>query len=70
MEALNCSNEDPNDSEARFAIQYQVERESLRWTESGYLQMRRDQRPVDERIVVPVLDKPQSSTKSVPFLVA
>ena len=54
MEALNCNSDGLDDCKARFAIQYQVERESLRLTESGYLQLRKDPHPISAKFVVPV----------------
>ena len=48
MEALNCHTDLTNDSEARFAIQYQSERESLEITEFGHLQINQRLQPCQE----------------------
>jgi hypothetical protein len=70
MDALNCNSVDDDDSEARFAIQYQMERESMRRTESGYLLLQQEVRQSGARTVVPVSAKKSSISSTHAFVIA
>lgn len=66
MDALNCNSVENDDSEARFAKQYQTERESMRRTESGYLLL---QQSSGASLVVPVSTTRKSRSNSSPAFV-
>jgi hypothetical protein len=61
MDTLNCNSVEDDDSEARFAIQYQMERDSIRRTESGYLLLQQEVPQSGAKTVVPASAKTSSA---------
>ena len=70
MKALNCDADPSDDSEARFAIQYQSERESLEITEFGYLQIHQRPQPSQGPAVSLVARRTRATAIPTAFILA
>ncbi len=70
MEAFDCNSESSDDSEARFAIQYPKERDSLKRTESSYLLQQQPNPPNLTPTVLSVSTRRMHIIPSVAFIIA